>query len=132
MADEKTEQSFVDVLQDLNKGPAKNQDMPPLHPRPDQLVDISQEEAQEKVTRQLLQAKKFRSNYRVFDLAEDEQREDLEEIMNHILCDGWILGFEEKQILQSGRVIVFIKYLIPNEPVTKPPAPDDIADRRTK
>jgi len=120
MNDTHEEKDFPQIMAELNKGPAKNTDMPPLHPRPDELVDISKEEAQEKVTNQLLKAKKFKSNYRVFDIADEEKREELEEIMNHVLQDGWLLGYEEKQILQSGRVIVFVKYLIPNEPLIRP------------
>lgn len=131
MADPREEKDFVQIVSELNEGPAKERDMPPLHPRPDELVDISKEETQEKITNQLLKTRKFRSNYRVFDIGDEEQREQLEEIMDHILRDGWMLGYEEKQILQSGRIIVFLKYLIPDEPVMKPTA-SDAADARTK
>jgi hypothetical protein len=131
MGDPRTEKDFPQLLSELNEGPTKEKDMPPLHPRPDELVDISKEETQENITNQLLKAKKFRSNYRVFDIGDEDQRDLLEEIMDHILRDGWLLGYEEKQILQSGRVVVFIKYLIPDEPVIKPTA-SDVADARTK
>lgn len=126
------EKDFPKIISDLNKGVQKEKGIPPLHPRPDELIDISKEETQEQITNQLLKAKKFKSNYRVFDIGNEEQREQLEEVMDHVLRDGWLLGFEDKQILQSGRVIVFVKYLIPDEPVASPPSPGDVADSRAK
>jgi hypothetical protein len=129
---DKGEKNFPQLVADLNKGPKKESEMPPLHPRPDELVDISKEETEERITNQLLKAKKFGSNYRVFDISNEDQRTQLEEIMDHILQDGWLLGYEEKQILQNGRVIVFVKYLIPSEPVTRQVAPEDVVDTRAK
>ena len=131
MGDPREEMDFPQILQELNKGPVKEKDMPPLHPRPDELVDISKKETEEQITSKLLKSKKFKSNYRVYDIADEDQCTALEEVMDHILRDGWMLGYEEKQIMQSGRVIVFLKYLIPDAPPPKLTAAD-IADARSK
>lgn len=106
---------FADTLNELNKGPAEGKDLPPLHPRPDELVDISKEQRQQDTIAQFMKHHKVRSNYRIFDISDSEQRDMLEVVMDHILRDGWILSYEEKVITPSGSALVFLKYLIPDD-----------------
>lgn len=93
--------------------------LPPLHPTPGELVDISKEEEDSQKMQTLFTAKKFKAKYGYFDVSDEEQREKLEEIMTHILQDGWLQAREEMTITKDGSAIVVLKYLIPMESLNK-------------
>lgn len=104
---------FVDYIGQAN-AMREVKEIPPIHPNPEELVDISEEEKKrEGLQRQLMRIGKFTAKYGYFNLADEEQREELEKIQNHILQDGWLQGHEEITILKDGRAIVVLKYLIP-------------------
>lgn len=107
---------FVDYLSQANEM-KEVKEIPPIHPDPEELVDISKEEKErEDMQRQLMRMGKFTAKYGYFNLADEEQRAELEKIQNHILQDGWLQGHEEITILKDGRAIVVLKYLIPETP----------------
>jgi hypothetical protein len=107
---------FVDYIGQANEM-KEVKGIPPIHPNPEELVDISEDEKKrEGMQRQLMRIGKFTAKYGYFNLADEEQREELEKIQNHILQDGWLQGHEEITILKDGRAIVVLKYLIPDTP----------------
>jgi len=115
-----------DFVDSVNKAAEEirktSQRLPPLHPTPDELVDISKDEEPKKDgLPTLLKVGKFTARYGYFDVSKKEDREELETIMNHVLQDGWLQAREEMTILKDGSAIIVLKYLVPTEAPKRPP-----------
>ena len=120
-AEENQANDFANSLNEAAENIRKDsQRLPPLHPTQEELVDISKEEKNQQKMQILFSAKKFRAKYGYFDVSRKEDREKLEEIMTHILQDGWLPAREEITITKDGSAIVVLKYLIPEETPEKP------------
>lgn len=105
------------------------QSMPPVHPG--RHVEISDEEVKtnldRKTGRNMFDIRgKFHSRYGHFDMTNEEQREQLENMVNNCLQKKWLLAREEWQHLSDGRTIVSIKCLVPEDKVqtSKKPSKD--------
>jgi hypothetical protein len=65
------------------------------------------------------QADNYKARYRRFDLADDKDVADLEEINNHIMKDGWLPGREEWLHTRDGGTYVVLKWLERTKPLKK-------------
>jgi len=93
---------------------AQPEEIPPLFPTPDRIQDRGPtlptdptEDASSGVDPQQLEAK-----YQRFDLADPLDVEQLENINNRILKEGWLHAREEWVHTKSGSTYVILKYLI--------------------
>ena len=94
-----------------------DKEMPPVHPG--KQVEISDEEVKDNIDRKTGRNMfdmrgKFRASYGQFDLSDDEQREELENMVNNCLQKKWLMAREEWQHLQDGRTMVSVKCLVPD------------------
>jgi hypothetical protein len=54
----------------------------------------------------------YEAHYKRFDLSADSDRLDLEEIMGHVMKDGWLMAREEWVHAKDGNTYVILKYLV--------------------
>jgi len=100
---------FANALAQLNATTPR--DLPPMHP--DQLLAEAGRGGQMPAAKM---PNKYEAKYRKFDLGDEEDVKELEEISNHILNDGWLPGREEwLHMPKTGTSYVILKYLVPQE-----------------
>ena len=118
----KPEEDFQRALAALNA--TEPRDLPPMHP--DQLLNEAGRGGQMPAAQ--ISQKKYDAKYKKFSLDNVSDVEELEEITNHILNDGWIPGREEwLHMPKTGTSYVILKYLIPKEkPVAKKKAKEPV------
>ncbi len=111
------EKDFMDVMQKTNAH-RPTREVPPLHPT----VNISEEEAREsanaKHDRSLFpnaDGKKMRCEVGVYNLQDEKQRSEYQNMVNNCLQKGWLLARDDWQRTPEGGAFAAVKVLIPEK-----------------
>jgi len=99
-------------------GGGSGHEVPPTHPG--KHVEITDNEMERHMSERfggkgLFQTgQTFKSKYGHYDVSDEAQREELENMINNCLQKKWLLAREEWQHLPDGRTIVTVKCLEPD------------------
>lgn len=109
---------FVNALGHLMGDRENPEQIPPLFPVPERIVDHTEEDP---LTRgaekqQGVDPNKFEAKYERFDLSDPTDIARLEKVNNNVMREGWLLAREEWVHTKDGSTFVILKYLINNTP----------------
>ncbi len=115
------EGDFAKMMQQVNtQGPSR--DIPPLHPQKKHIITDEEMDAvwKKEQSQQLFvpSNKTFRCECGVYNLGDEDQRTEYQNMINNCLQKGWLLARDDWSRTQDGAVIAAVKCLIP-EPKKK-------------
>ncbi len=103
---------FVDAIGEAAKKERVYEEIPPLFPTQAMPADKPIDHMGKEDAQTLIIPTNYDARYQRFDMADDQHREELEEINNHILRDGWLMAREEWNHTKEGSTYSIIKYLV--------------------
>jgi hypothetical protein len=103
-----TKDDFVDAIAEANKRDGVDS---PLFPGPEELLDPTKPEEQEKLL-QMAKSMEFTAHYARFDLTHEDDVIRLEDIQTKIVMGQAIMGREEWVHSKEGGTVVVLKWLV--------------------
>lgn len=109
---------FVNALGRLMGDREHPEQIPPLFPVPERIVDREEEDplARGAEEQQNVDPNKLEAKYERFDLSDSTDVARLERVNNSVMREGWLLAREEWVHTKDGSTFVILKYLINNTP----------------
>ena len=110
------EKDFAEVMKKSHRQ-QPTREVPPLHPK---TISISDEEVEDSVNRKYSRnlfestnTKKMRCEVGIFDLGNEEQKAEYQNMINNCLQKGWLLARDDWQRTPEGGAFAAVKVLIP-------------------